>query len=108
MYVQNAKSANILAKECLNKGAESIYFILPKSSIDIQKLLDGIDVSTIRVYLDLQFLDPKFTTQIEALNINQNSKLFILSDCIGHLAKSGNWHKNLVSDKKTPSTIAMQ
>jgi methylmalonyl-CoA mutase len=100
VYVQNAKSANILAKECLNKGAESIYFILPKSSIDIQKLLDGIDVSTIRVYLDLQFLDPKFTTQIEALNINQNSKLFILSDCIGHLAKSGNWHKNLVSDKK--------
>ena len=100
VYVQNTTSANVLAKECLKKGAESIYFILSKPSIDIQKLLDGIDISTFRIYLDLKFLDSNFAIQIEALNLNQNSKLFILTDCIGHLAKSGNWYKNLVSDKK--------
>ena len=100
VYVQDTTSANVLAKECLKKGAESIYFILSKPSIDIQKLLDGIDISTFRIYLDLQFLDPNFAIQIEALNLNQNSKLFILTDCIGHLAKSGNWYKNLISDKK--------
>ena len=100
IFVQNVKAAQNLAKECLSKGAESICFILPKPSLNIQNLLDGIDISRIRIYLDLQFLDPSFIPQIEALKLNQNSKVFILSDCIGHLAKSGNWYSNLSTDKK--------
>jgi len=104
IYVQNIKLSNELAKKCLNKGAESICFVLPKPSLNVRELLNGIDISTVAIYLDLQFLDPKFITQIEALNFSLNSKLFILSDCIGHLAKSGNWYKNLASDKENTIT----
>jgi methylmalonyl-CoA mutase len=100
IFVQSVKLSNSLAKECLSKGAESIYFILPKSSLDIKKLLDGIAISTYRIYLDLQFLDSDFIFKIQELNLDENSKIFIISDCIGHLVKSGNWYNNLKSDKK--------
>ena len=44
IFVQNVKAAQNLAKECLSKGAESICFILPKPSLNIQNLLDASSI----------------------------------------------------------------
>ncbi|MDG1778977.1 MAG: methylmalonyl-CoA mutase subunit beta [Flavobacteriaceae bacterium] len=100
VYVQNVKFAQKKAIECISKGAESIYFVIPKSSITLSELLKDIDVSKISIYLELQFLDSSFIDQINALNFSGDTHVYIISDCIGHLTKSGNWYENMATDKK--------
>lgn len=100
IYVQNVKFAHKKALKCLSGGAESIYFIIPKPSIVLSELLKNIDLSKISIYLELQFLEPSFTEQINHLNLNTDAQVYIISDCIGHLTKSGNWHTNMASDLK--------
>ena len=98
IYVQNVKSANKKALECLSKGTESIYFILPKASICIDELLNGIVDSAVRIYLELNFSAADFLTEIDTKIFKSHSTIFLISDSIGHLCKSGNWYKNKFKD----------
>lgn len=98
IYVQNVKSANKKALECLSKGTESIYFILPKASICIDELLNGIVDSAVRIYLELNFSAADFLTEIDTKIFKPHSTIFLISDSIGHLCKSGNWYKNKFKD----------
>jgi len=98
IYVQNVKFANKKALNCIAGGAESIYFIIPKPSIILNELLEDIDASKISIYLELQCLDTVFIEQINALKFSLDAHVYIISDCIGHLTKSGNWYVNMASD----------
>lgn len=98
IYVQNVKSAKKKALECLSKGTESIYFILPKASICIGELLNGIVDSAVRIYLELNFSAADFLTEIDTKIFKSHSTIFLISDSIGHLCKSGNWYKNKFKD----------
>lgn len=98
IYVQNVKFANKKALNCIAGGAESIYFVIPKPSIILNELLEQIDASKISIYLELQCLDVAFIEQINALKFSMDVHVYIISDCIGHLTKSGNWYVNMASD----------
>ena len=98
IYVQNTKSANKKALKCLSKGTESIYFILPKASICIDELLNGIVDFTVRIYLELNFSTADFLTKIDTKLFKSHSTIFLVNDSIGHLCKSGNWYKNKLKD----------
>lgn len=100
IYVQNVKFAHEKALKCIADGADSIYFVIPKPSITLSKLLEDIDASKISIYLELQCLDTAFIEQVNAFNFSNDTHVYIISDCIGHLTKSGNWYVNMASDIK--------
>lgn len=92
VFVDDVSVSNHLALDAINRGAEALRFIIPSSSVSLGALLDGIDATDIRIYLELQFLDSEYLKTIP----HQNT--FILNDIIGNLARSGNWFSNLKDD----------
>lgn len=97
VFIDNEKVANRLAVDALERGATAIQFIA-KKKFDHQAVLRHIDLKNTTLYFSIDFLDTSF---IKALNQYIDSKtVFFQIDIIGHLARSGNWYKNLKHDFK--------
>ena len=96
IFVADLQKSNKKAKAVLKRGAESLKFIIPSKDISIKALLNGIDLDATPIYLELQFLDSEFVQQI--LNIPSKAGIFINTDIIGNLARTGNWYNNLKED----------
>ena len=75
-----------------------MYFILPIELSSLDALLKNIDLSCITIYFETLFLSENFITNIQQYLAHKNSKIYILNDPIGHLAKSGNWIGSLKTD----------
>ncbi|MEZ4796724.1 MAG: methylmalonyl-CoA mutase subunit beta [Flavobacteriaceae bacterium] len=102
IYVKNNIQANQDAIYRLNKGAESLKFIIPNNEVSIQPLLKDIDTSSTPIFLELQFLDAKFVKNITDTQVNINT------DIIGNLVKTGNWYVNSNNDHKQFEDIIKQ
>ena len=96
IFVNDVEKSNKKAQEIIEKGAESIKFIIPNDSISIPHLIENIDIATIPLYFEFQFLSEKFIGQFS--KIQNKNNLFILNDIIGNLARSGNWFNTLQDD----------
>ncbi|MGB5378318.1 methylmalonyl-CoA mutase subunit beta [Muriicola sp.] len=97
-YVQNDKSANNKALDVLNRGAESLYFVLPNPDLDLNILLKGIDLSKVPVYLELQFVSTAFAKKIAAFKSPRETSFLIHMDVLAGLAKTGNWQQSMEED----------
>lgn len=97
IFVDDVHIANKLAKDALNRGANSIQFSA-KEPFDYKALLQGIDPS-INIYFELQFLDLDFTQKLNSENNNQS--FYYQIDILGNLARSGNWFSDQTSDFET-------
>lgn len=97
IYAVSAEEANKKALEAIEKGAESIRFLIPSEEIDPVRLLEGIE-ENITVYLSLKFLSEDYLTQLKELLNSRKGKLYLQLDIIGKLARSGNWFHNLKKD----------
>ncbi|CAL65786.1 methylmalonyl-CoA mutase subunit beta [Christiangramia forsetii] len=104
IYVSSADSANEKALEKLQKGTEAIWFILPEKEIDLAKLFNDLPAG-LSVYLHLEFLDAEFVQKLNELISEKDFKIFLQTDIIGNLARSGNWYENLQSDHSALETI---
>ena len=104
IYAASAERANKKAHEALEKGAESIWFIIPSEEIDPGILLKDLNLTEIAVYLK-----PEFASEAYFLKLNDSvepgSKVFLQFDIIGNLARSGNWHKDQKQDHKVLETL---
>ncbi|WP_308990465.1 methylmalonyl-CoA mutase subunit beta [Mariniflexile litorale] len=94
VFVANIEKSNKKALKSVQRGAESIKFIIPNESISIKQLLENLD--DIPVFFELQFLSEKFIEQINS--ISAKAHIHIDIDIIGNLAKTGNWFNNLNDD----------
>jgi len=103
IYVSNAKNANQKAKEFLDKGAESICFILPSEEMDTSNLLTGL--ADVPIYFEFQFLAVDVIKSLLRSVKNTTQQLFLNIDLIGNLGKTGNWYKNLKEDHKKLDAI---
>ena len=98
------EKSNKKAKKVLDRGAESIKFIIPSREVSIQKLLAGIDLDSTPIHFELQFLDSEFIKQISVIPAEADKPLgsakliHVNTDIIGRLARTGNWYKNLNDD----------
>jgi len=95
IYVHNVTVANKIAIDALERGATAIQF-KADSTFEYKTLLKGIDLSKIKVYFKLHFLDVDFISQLN--QFCQNGNCFFQTDIIGHLAETGNWYESLQSD----------
>lgn len=105
IYAGNQKAANKKAKEVLAKGAEAIYLIIPSMQIPISEILDGIELTKTKVYLELQFLSARYVKSVLEFAGDAQENIHLNIDLIGNLARSGNWFYNLETDHKALDTI---
>ncbi len=103
IFVADAKKSNKKAIDAIERGAESIKFIIPSESISINNLIENINPESIPLYFELQFLSESYIEELTA--ITSNTRIHILTDIIGHLAKNGNWFHNLKDDFSKFKTI---
>lgn len=97
VFVANIEKSNAKAVNAISRGAESIKFILPSEDLSIKDLLVNINLSKTDIFFECHFLSAKFAEQLSVMPGNAN--VHLQTDSIGHLARSGNWFKNLNSDK---------
>ncbi len=99
IYVNAAVKANKRALDALQKGAESIWFILPSEETDLQQLFKDLDLSEVPVYLKPEFASEAFFLKLDEF-LKPGSKVHLQFDIIGHLARSGNWYRDQKEDHK--------
>ena len=100
IHVNNERNANSKALNLISKGVESVKFIINNPNVSISKLLNKIDIKTVRIYISTTFLDSNFFKKFESKNFKTKNCIFILNDPIGNLAKNGNWYNNKSVDNK--------
>ena len=96
IFVANVEKSNIKDIDVIERGAESIKFIIPNEAISIKDLLKNIDLNITPIHFDLQFLSSKFVQELSI--IPSKAGMYIHTDIIGNLAKTGNWFDNLKDD----------
>ncbi|WP_423996930.1 methylmalonyl-CoA mutase subunit beta [Maribacter sp. IgM3_T14_3] len=97
VYAGNAIMANEKALKYIAKGAEAIRFVIPVETVNAAVILNNIDLSAIKVYLDMQFLSKDYITKTLD-KVTDSNKIHFQVDPIGHLARSGNWYESMPSD----------
>lgn len=106
IFVANVEMSNKKAVNAINRGAESIHFILPSTSIVIKDLLVNINLKITKIYIDCQFLSSEFLKQLAYFPDTEN--LIFFNDMIGNLARTGNWHKDLKTDHQDFDNVILQ
>ena len=91
IYAGNAQLANEKALDALQRGLESVTFVVPSKEIKIAILLKDIDLDAVTVYLKLEFLSQSYARSVIDFCGNSLENIHLSIDPIGNLAKSGNW-----------------
>lgn len=103
--IEDAGQGNQKAKQVLEKGAESLWFIITSESIEPGTLMEGLDLSRIPVYLDLQFLSLGYVQKLDDFFAGKNAEVYLQTDILGNLSRTGNWFYNKKKDFKTLNSI---
>jgi methylmalonyl-CoA mutase len=94
VFVTTPKKANAKAIDATQRGAESIKFVIPNTDISVETLLQNIDFATTPIHFELNFLSEEFVKKLSTFSSN----IYIHTDIIGNLAKTGNWFTSLQKD----------
>ena len=103
ILVSDENLSNALAKNVIEKGAESIRFIIKTKETNIAILLEGISVP---IYIDLKFLSVDSVKRLNEYVGDNNLNVYLETDIIGNLARIGNWYFNLKEDHLLLEEIA--
>ncbi|WP_411768078.1 methylmalonyl-CoA mutase subunit beta [Winogradskyella sp. A3E31] len=109
--VLDANKANVTARDAINRGAESIIFHVPSETVNIEELLQNIDPITIPIHLKCDFISEGLlnnTFVISNGSAKSHDQIFLHTDIIGNLAKTGNWFSNLKEDHSSFESIVKQ
>ncbi len=100
IYAGNAALANEKALKELKRGAESLYFIMPKETLNVKILLKDIALSKVPIYFEFAFLSSAYVQEIQNFAGNSSHQIYFNIDPIGQLARIGNWFYNREIDFK--------
>ncbi|NMH88613.1 methylmalonyl-CoA mutase subunit beta [Flavivirga algicola] len=103
IFVADAEKSNKKAFGAIERGAESIKFIISSETISINELIKNINPEITPLYFELQYLSETFIKQLATIPFNTG--IHIHTDIIGNLARSGNWYQNLKDDFSKFKTI---
>ncbi|WP_273568094.1 methylmalonyl-CoA mutase subunit beta [Maribacter halichondriae] len=108
IFVGNPEKANQKALDVLQRGAESLIFNIPSENINIENLLFGIDLASVPLHFNLQFLSEEFAKQLLELTKISKTEIHLHMDIIGNLARTGNWFFDLKKDHTISEAIVSQ
>ncbi|PRX41384.1 methylmalonyl-CoA mutase subunit beta [Salegentibacter salegens] len=98
LYVASAEKTNRRAQEVLNKGTESLWFIIPNEEVSIEKLLKSIELEKTIIYFSFNFFSEDYFKRFREFFNEKKHQIFLQFDIVGNLARSGNWFQNLEKD----------
>lgn len=96
IFISNVEKANTLALSAIKSGAESIKFIVPSETTSYERLLENINLDNVSIYFEFQFLSEDVIKKVSA--IAPTGGIYMNTDIIGYLARTGNWYSNLNED----------
>jgi methylmalonyl-CoA mutase len=96
--VENTAYANNEAINALSQGVDGIHFIIRDQNMVLTDLIKGIDLTSTPLHFSFQFLSTKVFKALKQLS--KGSQIYVHTDIIGNLAKTGNWFSNLREDHK--------
>ena len=102
--VDQASNSNLKALKEIKRGAESIHFIIYNEQIEPNELLLNIP-SGVSVYLETNFLSSAYIQKLNEHAKQTDLNIYVLTDIIGNLAKTGNWYDTLTTDHTQLDTI---
>jgi methylmalonyl-CoA mutase len=105
IYAKNTVEANKKALDALNRGAESLRFIISNENINASELLKSIDLKSVPLFFELEFLSSSYALSLNNIAEKENGIFYLQIDIIGNLSKSGNWYKNLKEDHQILENI---
>ncbi|MBD3582494.1 methylmalonyl-CoA mutase subunit beta [Flavobacterium selenitireducens] len=79
------------ANDSLNRGAESLRFVISDEKIDVAQLIAGLPSEKLTLYFDLRFLSIDFVAKLDNALEGRNFDVFASIDPVGHLVADGNW-----------------
>jgi methylmalonyl-CoA mutase len=97
IYVASVEISNKNAKNALQKGAESLWFVIPDEKTEISELFKDLE-SNFPIFISLEFLSAEYVEKLRHFFRGKSSKIVIQTDIIGNLARTGNWFYNLKQD----------
>ncbi|MFL1896863.1 methylmalonyl-CoA mutase subunit beta [Aquimarina sp. 2-A2] len=103
--VKDSIQGNEAALDSISKGAESLFFVIENDTVDISILLNNVPEET-PIYLAPQFLSISFCETVNTFAAHNKNAIYLLTDSIGNLAKSGNWYETLEKDKSNVDTVS--
>lgn len=106
IFVFDVEKSAHRANDSIKRGAQSIRFVIDDQATDIVRLLSGLPLAEITVFLDLGFLSADFIKKADQIAKAGNAKIFCLLDPIAELARDGNWFAGSKDNFKDLSTIS--
>ena len=97
IYVSSVERANKIALDALQKGAESLWFIIPSEEVELKTLFRDLKVNTFPIYIKTEFLSEDFIKRLKEF-AGKGSNIHLQNDIVGNLARSGNWFHDLQQD----------
>ena len=94
----NSSDANIKALELINKGAESINFIIQNDSILCNDLLKNIDTEKTELFFKIEFHSNSYLKSLNDIIKSSSASFNISYDPIGSLVKTGSWESSMNED----------
>lgn len=98
IFAADAAIANRIAKNALDKGAESLSFTISSEEIEPEVLLEDVPLEKFPIYLETNFLSKDYLDRLHKYLKGKEHKVYLLVDIIGKLARTGNWFFNLNQD----------
>jgi methylmalonyl-CoA mutase len=97
VFIDDAKIANDIAADAIEKGAEAILFGANKP-FDIECVFKDYPYTKASIYFDFTFLDIDFVNKLSLYLTKQKAKFYLNLDPVGKLTKEGNWFKSQKED----------
>ena len=97
VFIDDAKIANDIAVDAIEKGAEAILFGANKP-FDIESVFKDYPYGKASIYFDFTFLDIDFVNKLSLYLTNKKAEFYLNLDPVGKLSKEGNWFKSQKED----------
>jgi methylmalonyl-CoA mutase len=107
LFVDDEGISNKIAIDAVERGAEALIFSSEKE-FSIEQLFSEFPFRKCTVYFDLLFLSEEFIVKLKDFFKNKNATVFYNIDPIGHLAREGNWFRNLKRDHEILENLATE
>lgn len=100
IFAEKAEEGNTKALIALEKGVESIWFVIASEKVAPEVLLKGLELKQIKIFFNLQFLSEDYCIKLNNYLSGKSSHVYLQNDILSNLARSGKWFFNSKKDIK--------
>ena len=105
IIAESAGQANRKAAYALEKGAESLWLVIPNEDIAPEALFQDLDLEKVQIFISMQFLSGDYVENLNSFLKGKKNKIHLQIDIIGNLAKTGNYFLGKKEDFKALNSL---